>query len=174
MNKPLKILLPWFFILFFLSGCSYKAGLTDESRECSLSLHFKNNSKAIQFTPIVKRIVKDEFFKIPEIKVFGSNTRNRTDYVVKITLSDYRLSPESFQSDDSIVAKSFRARIAVRMLVIKQSNGEKILERDYSFTSASSHTSGLEHQGDSQLQVSLARDIGQKMTRDVIQCIHKS
>jgi hypothetical protein len=174
MNKPLKILLPWFFILFLLSGCSYKAGLTDDSKECSLSLHFKNNSKAIQFTPIVKRIVKDEFFKIPEIKVFGSNTRNRTDYVVKITLSDYRLSPESFQSDDSIVAKSFRARIAVRMLVIKQSNGEKILERDYSFTSASSHTSGLEHQGDSQLQVSLARDIGQKMTRDVIQCIHKS
>lgn len=174
MNKPLKILLPWFFILFLLSGCSYKAGSTDESRECSLSLHFKNNSKAIQFTPIVKRIVKDEFFKIPEIKVFGSNTRNRTDYVVKTILSDYRLSPESFQSDDSIVAKSFRARIAVRMLVIKQSNGEKILERDYSFTSASSHTSGLEHQGDSQLQVSLARDIGQKMTRDVIQCIHKS
>jgi hypothetical protein len=174
MNKPLKILLPWFFILFLLSGCSYKAGSTDGSRECSLSLHFKNNSKAIQFTPIVKRIVKDEFFKIPEIKVFGSNTRNRTDYVVKITLSDYRLSPESFQSDDSIVAKSFRAGIAVRMLVIKQSNGEKILERDYSFTSASSHTSGLEHQGDSQLQVSLARDIGQKMTRDVIQCIHKS
>ena len=174
MNKPLKILLPWFFILFLLSGCSYKAGSTDESRECSLSLHFKNNSKAIQFTPIVKRIVKDEFFKIPEIKVFGSNMSNRTDYVVKITLSDYRLSPESFQSDDSIVAKSFRARIAVRMLVIKQSNGEKILERDYSFTSASSHTSGLEHLGDSQLQVSLARDIGQKMTRDVIQCIHKS
>jgi len=174
MNKPLKVLLPWFFILFLLSGCSYKAGFTDESRECSLSLHFKNNSKAIQFTPIVKRIVKDEFFKIPEIKVFGSNTRNRTDYVVKIILSDYRLSPESFQSDDSIVAKSFRARIAVRMLVIKQSNGEKILERDYSFTSASSHTSGLEHQGDSQLQVSLARDIGQKMTRDVIQSIHKS
>ena len=174
MNKPLKILLPWFFILFLLSGCSYKAGSTDGSRECSLSLHFKNNSKAIQFTPIVKRIVKDEFFKIPEIKVFGSNTRNRTDYVVKITLSDYRLSPESFQSDDSIVAKSFRARIAVRMLVIKQSNGEKILERDYSFTSASSHTSGLERQGDSQLKVSLARDIGQKMTRDVVQCIHKS
>jgi hypothetical protein len=34
--------------------------------------------------------------------------------------------------------------------------------------------SGLEHQGDSQIQVSLARDMGQKMARDVIQSIHKS
>ncbi|MEC8244187.1 MAG: hypothetical protein VX038_05030 [Verrucomicrobiota bacterium] len=174
MNKPQKVLLPWFFILFLLSGCSYKAGFTDKTRECSLSLHFKNNSKAIQFTPIVKRIVKDEFFKIPEIKVFGSNTRNRTDYVVKITLSDYRLTPESFQSDDSIVAKSFRARIVAQMLVIKQSDGEKILERDFSFTASSSHTSRLEHLRDSQLQVSLARDMGQKMVRDIIQSIHKS
>ena len=171
MNKPQKVLLPWFFILFLLSGCSYKAGFTDESRECSLSMHFKNNSKAIQFTPIVKRIVKDEFFKIPEIKVFGSNARIRTDYGVKITFSDYRLTPESFQSDDSIVAKSLRARIVARMLVIKQSDGEKILERDYSFTASLSHASGLEHKGDSQLQVSLARDVGQKMARDVIQTI---
>ena len=173
MNKS-QILFPWFFIYFLQLGCNYKAGFSDKPRECSLSLHFKNNSKAIQFTPLVKRIVKDEFFKIPKINVFGSNSRNRPDYVVKITFSDYRLTPESFQSDDSIVAKSFRARFFARMQVIEQSAGEKILERDFSFTASSSHASGLEYLADSQLQVSLARDMGQKMARDVILCIDKS
>ena len=171
MNKPQKVLLPWFFILFVQLGCKYKAGFTEESKEFSLSLHLKNNSKAIQFTPTVKRIVKDEFFKIPNINVIGSNIRNRTDYVVKITLSDYRLTPESFRYDDSIVAKSFRARIIARMIVIEQSGGKEILDRNYSFTAASSDASGFEHQGDRQLQVSLARDIGQRMTRDVIQSV---
>lgn len=171
MNKPQKVLLPWFFILFVQLGCKYKAGFTEESKEFSLSLHFKNNSKAIQFTPTVNRIVKDEFLKIPNINVIGSNIRNRTDYVVKITLSDYRLTPESFRYDDSIVAKSFRARIIARMIVIEQSGGKEILDRNYSFTAASSDASGFEHQGDRQLQVSLARDIGQRMTRDVIQSV---
>ena len=171
MNKPQKVLLPWCFILFLQLGCKYKAGFTEESKEFSLSLHFKNNSKAIQFTPTLKRIVKDEFFKIPNIKVIGSNIRNRTDYVVKITLSDYHLTPESFRSDDTIVAKSFRARIVARMIVVEQSGGKEILDRNYSFTAASSDASGFEHQGDRQLHVSLSRDIGKRMTRDVIQSV---
>ncbi|MAH25840.1 MAG: hypothetical protein CMI19_02625 [Opitutae bacterium] len=171
MNKPQKVLLPWCFILFLQLGCKYKAGFTEESKEFSLSLHFKNNSKAIQITPTLKRIVKDEFFKIPNIKVIGSNLRNRADYVVKITLSDYRLTPESFRTDDSIVAKSYRARFVARMIVVEQSGGKEILDRNYSFTAASSDASGFEHQGDRQLQVSLSRDIGKRMSRDLIQSV---
>ena len=86
-------------------------------------------------------------------------------------MSDYRLTPESFRSDDSIVAKSYRARIVARMIVVEQSGGKELLDRNYYFNAASSDASGFEHQVDRQLQVSLSRDIGKRMSRDIIQSV---
>ena len=38
------------------------------------------------------------------------------------------------------------------MIVVEQSGGKEILDRNYSFNAASSDASGFEHQGDRQLK----------------------
>lgn len=168
-NRPKALFL--LSLLAFITGCNYKAGFSEESKDFSLSLHFKNNSKAVQFSPLAKRIVKEEFFRIPDAKVLSQKESEPNDYVVKITFSDYRVEPDSFRSSDTIVAQSFRSRIMAHLEVIEQRSGNQVLERNYSFTAASQPSSGLEHQGDRQMQVSLARDIGQRMSRDVMENI---
>ena len=170
MNNLQKITFIWSFLVFF-TGCNYQAGFSEESKEFSLSLHFKNNSKAFQFIPLAKRIVKEEFFRIPEANVFSQKGSEPKDYVVKITFSDYRVGSDSFRSSDTIVAQTFRSRMMARMQVIEQKSGNQLLDRNYSFIAATQSGSDFEHQGDRQLQVSLARDMGQRMSRDVLENI---
>ena len=170
MNNQTKIFLLWS-LLAYITGCNYQAGFSEESKDFSLSLHFKNNSKAVQFAPLAKRIVREEFLKIPEIQVVSKKEGEPNDYVVKITFSDYRINPDSFRSSDTIVAQSFRSRIMAHLQVIEENSGNQVLERNYSFTAAFQPSYGFAHQGDRQMQVSLARDIGQRMSRDFLENI---
>ena len=170
MNNQTKIFLLWS-LLAYITGCNYQAGFSEESKDFSLSLRFKNNSKAVQFAPLAKRIVREEFLKIPEIQVVSKKEGEPNDYVVKITFSDYRVGSDSFRSSDTIVAQTFRSRMMARMQVIEQKSGHQLLDRNYSFIAATQSGSDFEHQGDRQLQVSLARDMGQRMSRDVLENI---
>ena len=115
--------------------------------------------------------MKEEFFRIPEANVFSQKGSEPKDYVVKITFSDYRVGSDSFRSSDTIVAQTFRSRMMARMQVIEQKSGNQLLDRNYSFIAATQSGSDFEHQGDRQLQVSLARDMGQRMSRDVLENI---
>ena len=88
-------------LILYFTSCNYKSGLTKKSENYNIRLHVINNSKAIQLSPVLNRILKDEIAKYPEIKLADSKVK-KSDYSVELRLDSYRLSPESFLAEDPI------------------------------------------------------------------------
>ena len=170
MNSPQTFIFLPLLILYFTS-CNYKSGLTKKSENYNIRLDVINNSKAIQLSPVLNRILKDEIAKYPEIKLADSKVE-KSDYSVELRLDSYRLSPESYLAEDTLVANSLKANFNVRMKVKDNNSRDIVLERDYSFFAGSSASPFFDHQHDRQLQVYLARDLSKKITRDLMQVLH--
>lgn len=166
MSNSLKSILCSLFV-FYIAGCNYKTGLTAQSETFSIHLDVMNNSNAIQLTPILHRILKDELTTYPEIKLTGSGEQN-IDYNLELIIGNYEVSPESFLSEDTLTANSMRASLGVQIKVIHQKSKNLILERNYSFLSASSQSRLFHHHNDSQLLVTLARDLSNRISRDLV------
>ena len=170
MNSPqIFIFLP--LLILYFTSCNYKSGLTKKSENYNIRLDVINNSKAIQLSPVLNRILKDEIAKYPEIKLADSKVE-KSDYSVELRLDSYRLSPESYLTEDTLVANSSKANFEVLMKVKDNNSRDIVLERDYSFSAGSSASPFFDHQHDRQLQVYLARDLSKKITRDLMQALH--
>jgi len=154
-------------ILFFsLFGCKYKDGLTEQSKVFSVSLDIKNNSKAIQLSPMLHRIIKDQFIRNPQIKIVNSDF-TRPDYSIEIIIANYDTKPESFLDNDTLLANSFKANFEVYMNVYRERSNQLELRKKYLFTTPTTPTN-FDHQDDNQLQVSFARDLSQRLSRDLL------
>ena len=111
-SPPIFIFLP--LLILYFTSCNYKSGLTKKSENYNIRLDVINNSKAIQLSPVLNRILKDEIAMYPEIKLADSKVE-KSDYSVELRLDSYRLSPESYLAEDTLVANSLKASFNVRM-----------------------------------------------------------
>ena len=165
--KSSKIIKLFFLLFFFTTSCNYKAGLTNKSETINIRLDVKNNSNAIQLSPILNRILKDELSKITAIKLVSSSNK-KTDYSVELVVGNYSLSPESFLTDDTLIANAHKATLGVQMKVLENKSQNLILHRKYSFSSALSKSINFDHHNDRQLHQSIARDLSSRISRDLV------
>ena len=121
------IILPLFFACV---GCNYKSGLTSELKPCSLGIKIKNNSKAIQFSSVFRRIFKDELLKYPDLSLVDPASSNQ-DYVISVVLESYGMKPESFQAGDTISAASFQGNLSAHIIVTNSRHNREFLNSNY-------------------------------------------
>ena len=119
----------------------------------SVSLDIKNNSKAIQLSPILHRILKDQFIRNPQIKIVNSDF-TKPDYSIEIIIANYDTKPESFLDNDTLLANSFKANFEVYMNVFRERSNQLELRKKYSLPHQQLPLM-FDHQDDNQLQVSL-------------------
>ena len=154
-------------LIFFILGCNYKPGLTSGSETFYIDLDVTNNSNAIQFSPILHRILKEELSKYPRVKLVSPSDPH-IDYSVELILGKYSLKPESFLSQDTLVASSLKSNFGVRMEVTCRQSKKRVVENDYVFSSSSSQLTGFDHQQDMQLNVITAKKLSNRISRDLL------
>jgi hypothetical protein len=157
-------------LFFAFVGCNYKSGLTSELKPCSLGIKIKNNSKAIQFSSVFRRIFKDELLKYPDLSLVDPASSNK-DYVISVVLESYGMKPESFQAGDTISAASFQGNLSAHIIVTNSLHNREFLNSNYLVSASSPQTLNVEHVGDRQLQITLARDLSKRIARDLIQIL---
>ena len=150
------------------SGCRYKPGLSTSIKQYSIGISVKNNSKAIQFTAIFRRLLKDEFLLYPNIKIVDPSS-SKADYLFEITLENYKVSPESYRASDSIAAASFQGALWAETNLIDLAGSTKNLNYSYVSSASSSNLANLKHVSDRQLHIALGKDLSRRISRDLIQ-----
>lgn len=154
-------------LIIAFSGCRYKSGLTPSTKQYSLSISVKNNSKAIQFTAIFRRLLKDELLLYPNLKVVDPSSP-KVDHLFEITLENYKVSPESYRSSDSIAAASFQGTLWAETNLIDLTGFSKNLNNTYVSSASSSNLANLKHVSDRQLHIALGKDLSRRISRDLI------
>lgn len=157
-------------ILFFCGGCNYKAGLTPERNPCRLGVIIKNNSKAIQFTSVFRRIFKEELLKYPDLSLVDPASPNK-DFTISLVFESYGLSPESFQALDTISADSFQGKLSVHTSLQNCRYNREFFNEDYLVSASTPRILNPGHVGDRQLKITIARDLSQRIARDLIQAL---
>ena len=125
MNRKLVLLSG--LISFFLSfgGCSYKLGYPG-TFDGYLYLIVRNDSLAPQLGPLVEQQVRKNLVNSKNFTV--TNSREKADFILEIILKSYDTSPESFRSDDTLLASGFGMSVLADVEISSNDNSQEYSE----------------------------------------------
>ena len=122
MNKKLVLLSGLSVLLGVFSCCSYKLG-SPGAFDGYLFLIVRNDSFAPQLGPLVEQQIRKNFLDSKKFTV--TNSPQKADYTLEVTLKTYDTSPESFRSDDTLFASGFGMSVLADLEISSNDNSQE-------------------------------------------------